>query len=222
MPSRELPRRNPPPPGFADAAGAVGLLARMIRHLTAAASPDGHGWAHPSLAYVKFAREQVERTLGAMVRYCPECGHVGPVREGARDCCPDGNNAVMVTPKVAAQARAGFLAGINPDHGDAKILRDHAAWCDSQAHNPAMGGKTPGELARIHGDIVEALSGHLDRMAACLKSAFGGGAFKDGGIVPGAKNPAPPLLPGERLIPAAMPNYPTHGEPGALEQGEPE
>lgn len=45
-----------------------------------------------------------------LVRYCHECGSVGPVKKDARDCCPDGSHAVMVPAEVAQQARVGFLA----------------------------------------------------------------------------------------------------------------
>lgn len=43
-----------------------------------------------------------------LVRYCYECGTIGPVPEGARDCCPDGSHAVLVPKQVAEQARTGF------------------------------------------------------------------------------------------------------------------
>lgn len=46
------------------------------------------------------------------VRYCRECGSIGEVPEGKRDCCPDGNHAVYLHPDIAEQARAGFLATI--------------------------------------------------------------------------------------------------------------
>lgn len=46
------------------------------------------------------------------VRYCPECGLIGPVNVNFRDCCPDGNMAVKVPPLVAEQARIGFMSQI--------------------------------------------------------------------------------------------------------------
>lgn len=47
-----------------------------------------------------------------LVRYCPECGHVGAVSMEARDCCPDGSRARMVPLKAAEQARVGFILGL--------------------------------------------------------------------------------------------------------------
>lgn len=43
-----------------------------------------------------------------LIRYCFECGHIGEVPPGARDCCPDGNHAVMVPQELAEQAQLGF------------------------------------------------------------------------------------------------------------------
>jgi hypothetical protein len=51
------------------------------------------------------------------VRYCPECGSVGPVPKDKRDCCPDGNRAVTVPPEVAEQARAGFQLALGKSRG---------------------------------------------------------------------------------------------------------
>lgn len=42
------------------------------------------------------------------VRYCRECGRIGDVPDGYRDCCPDGNHAVYVHPGIAEQAQCGF------------------------------------------------------------------------------------------------------------------
>lgn len=42
------------------------------------------------------------------VRYCYECGHIGEVDYTKhRDCCPDGNHARYVHPKIAEQAQCG-------------------------------------------------------------------------------------------------------------------
>ena len=46
-----------------------------------------------------------------LVRYCPECGHIGEVPEGSLNCCPDGSNARYVTKRIASQACAGFGEG---------------------------------------------------------------------------------------------------------------
>lgn len=47
-----------------------------------------------------------------LVRYCHECGSIGDVPAGKRDCCPDGSHAVLVPEKVADQARTGFELGL--------------------------------------------------------------------------------------------------------------
>jgi hypothetical protein len=44
-----------------------------------------------------------------MIRYCPFCGHVGPVPPfPALNCCPDGYHAQMVPWAIALIARLGF------------------------------------------------------------------------------------------------------------------
>jgi hypothetical protein len=43
-----------------------------------------------------------------LVRYCFECGSIGPVPAGAIDCCPDGAHAAQVPLGVAEQAQVGF------------------------------------------------------------------------------------------------------------------
>lgn len=48
-----------------------------------------------------------------MVRHCPDCGHLGPVADGARDCCPDGSHARQIPKAFAEQCRATFLRGIS-------------------------------------------------------------------------------------------------------------
>lgn len=47
-----------------------------------------------------------------LVRFCPECGSVGDVGPGYRDCCPDGNHAVRVPRVIAEQAQRGFQSTI--------------------------------------------------------------------------------------------------------------
>lgn len=49
---------------------------------------------------------------GGEVRYCYECGTVGAVGEGKRDCCPDGSHAGYVHPAIAKQAQAGFYPSL--------------------------------------------------------------------------------------------------------------
>lgn len=57
------------------------------------------------------------------VRYCPECGRIGEVGPGYRDCCPDGNHARQVPRVIAEQARQGFLASIPAAVGPAPAPR---------------------------------------------------------------------------------------------------
>lgn len=43
-----------------------------------------------------------------LVRYCPECDHIGEVPNGARDCCPDGSHAYRVPVEFARAASLTF------------------------------------------------------------------------------------------------------------------
>jgi hypothetical protein len=47
-----------------------------------------------------------------LVRYCPDCGSIGPVPATARDCCPDGGHARMVPENFAKLCRETFLRAI--------------------------------------------------------------------------------------------------------------
>jgi len=83
--------------------GWVNAAAKLLEQLLAErqtlyTGPDG-AWPWP---------ERIEPTT----RYCPDCGHVGPVRATARDCCPDGMHARVIPARLAEQCRATFLASI--------------------------------------------------------------------------------------------------------------
>ncbi|WP_196482023.1 DUF551 domain-containing protein [Burkholderia stagnalis] len=52
--------------------------------------------------------------METLVRFCPECGSVGEVPEGARDCCPDGSAARYVPQKFAETCRETFKLAIAP------------------------------------------------------------------------------------------------------------
>lgn len=54
-----------------------------------------------------------QREQGQAVRFCPECGSIGEVPEGFRDCCPDGSHARYVHPVIADMAQGGFHAMLN-------------------------------------------------------------------------------------------------------------
>lgn len=49
-----------------------------------------------------------------LVRYCPECGHIGDVGTEHRDCCPDGSHARRVPKKFAEMCQATFRMAIAP------------------------------------------------------------------------------------------------------------
>lgn len=61
----------------------------------------------------------VERLKSKLVRFCPECGRLGDVPEGAIDCCPDGSHAAYMPEKTAEKCAALFrdaqLAARVPD-----------------------------------------------------------------------------------------------------------
>ena len=49
--------------------------------------------------------------MSELIRYCSECGLVGEVSKGKRDCCPTARPA-MIPPDIAVQAHAGFKAAL--------------------------------------------------------------------------------------------------------------
>lgn len=98
-----------------------------------------------------------EQEQAKLVRYCPECGRIGEVTEGFRDCCPDGSHHCYVPEAIAKQAHAGFQACIYPQPREANILRSHGDWCDAQ-DRANWYGRTAGDMARHHAEIVEALA----------------------------------------------------------------
>lgn len=66
-----------------------------------------------------------------LVRYCYECGSIGEVPAGARDCCPDGNHATRIHPEIAAQAHAGFLHQLEADPNAYWLTRAHMLCTDA-------------------------------------------------------------------------------------------
>lgn len=79
-----------------------------------------------------------------LVRYCPECGHVGEVGKDHHDCCPDGSAAFMVPEKYAQDLRAGFKAllathrpqDVQREAGDLYYLQD-ARWSSRVGNSPS-------------------------------------------------------------------------------------
>lgn len=55
-----------------------------------------------------------------LVRYCPDCGSIGPVPASARDCCPDGQHARMVPENFAKSCGETFMRAISaqPEQGE--------------------------------------------------------------------------------------------------------
>lgn len=67
-----------------------------------------------------------------LVRYCPGCGSVGPVKGKYLDCCPDGNEARMIPEALARRCHDTF-----------RIALDHAF--TDQAAFAAQGDMLPRE-----------------------------------------------------------------------------
>lgn len=61
------------------------------------------------------AWQAASQTSAELVRYCPSCASIGEVKEGCRDCCPDGSDAKYVSTKFANQCRETFLKAIEQD-----------------------------------------------------------------------------------------------------------
>ncbi|UUC95448.1 hypothetical protein [Comamonas sp. C11] len=94
--------------GFGRAAFEAGKAGQCLHQIQEPYASEQAAW-HAGLDE---GRAQAGASQRAMVRYCPECGHVGEVGAGHRDCCPDGSQAFMVPEKHAKGLRAGFLAQI--------------------------------------------------------------------------------------------------------------
>lgn len=43
-----------------------------------------------------------------LIRYCPACGSMGPIEKDHLTCCPDSDEAEMISKKIAEQASVGF------------------------------------------------------------------------------------------------------------------
>lgn len=56
-----------------------------------------------------------------LVRYCPGCGSVGPVKSEYHDCCPDGGEARMIPTALAEKCRDTFKIAVK------SLLADAAA-----------------------------------------------------------------------------------------------
>lgn len=54
-----------------------------------------------------------------LVRYCPGCGSIGPVKSEYRDCCPDGGEARMIPAPLAEKCRDTFKIAVKALLADA-------------------------------------------------------------------------------------------------------
>jgi hypothetical protein len=71
-----------------------------------------------------------------LIRFCPDCGHLGDVPKTARDCCPDGQHARMVPSNFAMSCHATFMRCISRTPTRSKPVEDVDDW-ESDPHNPA-------------------------------------------------------------------------------------
>lgn len=118
--------------GYGRAAFEAGKAGQCLHQIQEPAAAEQAAW-HAGLDE---GRAQAGASQRAMVRYCPECGHVGEVGAGHRDCCPDGSQAFMVPEKHAKGLRAGFLAQIAQAAPAAVAVADERAafeaWASTQ------------------------------------------------------------------------------------------
>lgn len=57
------------------------------------------------------------------IRYCPACGHLGPLPKGSLSCCPDGSRAARVPEEIARQAAKGIqIEHIGRNHKSGNLL----------------------------------------------------------------------------------------------------
>ena len=64
-----------------------------------------------------------------LVRYCPDCGSIGPVPASARDCCPDGQRARMVPENFAKSCRETFMRAISAQPVDLPLTPEELDLC---------------------------------------------------------------------------------------------
>ncbi|UBB19525.1 hypothetical protein [Comamonas odontotermitis] len=69
-----------------------------------------------------------------LTRYCPGCGHVGPVEAQFRDCCPDGNQARMIPEALAKKCHDTFKLAITSVLDVQTALRDYHYALDTRQH----------------------------------------------------------------------------------------
>jgi hypothetical protein len=77
-------------------------------------------WAnrvHGQMQAYALAAIEAHEARKDLIRFCPECGHLGEVSVGARDCCPDGSHAAYMPRKTADRCAHLFrdlLASAHP------------------------------------------------------------------------------------------------------------
>ncbi|WP_395026558.1 hypothetical protein [Comamonas odontotermitis] len=77
--------------------------------------------------------QEASTPVERLTRYCPGCGHVGPVEDQYRDCCPDGNQARMIPEALAKKCRDTFKLAIT------SVLDVQTARRDYRAAQPKSG-----------------------------------------------------------------------------------
>jgi len=81
-------------------------------------------------------RMQPAANAEPLVRYCPGCGHIGPVETRFHDCCPDGKEARMIPQKLAGKCRDTFQVAIRALSAEAEA-KLHAQESEPVAPQPA-------------------------------------------------------------------------------------
>lgn len=93
------------------------------------------------------AEEDDNEPTEEMVRYCPECGHIGEVSESFHDCCPEGSSARVVPKQFAETCQKTFKDLVN--RPNLKV------WVGEM---PESNGKTNYTAILHKGDISEGIT----------------------------------------------------------------
>lgn len=127
-------------------------------------SPECRAEHAAAVAGGRFVKEK-DANQEVMVRFCPECGSLGEVPAGARDCCPDGSHARVVPKKFAEICKATFKMAITPsapavDAGAAMMCRETGMGVANSA-NAAIALSAKGESAASGQKLTDEQRGAL-------------------------------------------------------------